>query len=182
GAGMGGSTLALDNILSAAFFFVGKWSPDLVRNRSRDLLRFILCRLYDQGRGKLQGTHLTLAQGTLARKLGLSRQWVGILLARLQQAGWIEFRSLTLEDGMNGATICGIGRQLKRLLVMLAKSGRRKKAVRSVAKSRWHFSPSLEEKDILLYRQKDNELPPGRILARLPLLKAWLQRGTLDSV
>ena len=60
---------------------------ELARNRSRDLLRFVLCRLYDQGRGKLQGTHLTLAQGTLARKLGLSRQWVGILLARLQQAG-----------------------------------------------------------------------------------------------
>jgi hypothetical protein len=179
---MGGSTLALDNILSAAFFFVGKWSPDLARNRSRDLLRFVLCRLYDQGRGKLLGTHLTLAQGTLAQKLGLSRQWVGILLARLQQAGWVEFHAPTLDGGMNGSTILGIGPQLKRLLVMLAKSGRRKTSVKAAAKSAWHFSPSLEEKDLLLRQQKDTEPPPGWILAKIPLLKAWMERGKTDTV
>jgi len=179
---MGGSTVALDNILSAAFFFVGKWSPDLARNRSRDLLRFVLCRLYDQGRGKLQGTHLTLAQGTLANKLGLSRQWVGILLARLQQAGWLDFHAPTLDGGMNGSTILCIGPQFKRLLVMLAKSDRRKIPVRAAAKSRWHFSPSHEEKAFLLRHQKENEPPPERILTRIPLLKAWMERGATAIV
>ena len=36
---------------------------------------------------------ITLAQGALARKLGLSRQWIGILLQRLQEAGWLEYHA-----------------------------------------------------------------------------------------
>jgi hypothetical protein len=174
--------LALDTILSAALYFAGKWQPALKRNQSRELLRFLLCRLYDQGRGELLGTHLTLAQGTLAQKLGLSRQWVGILLARLQRAGWVEFYAPTLDGGMNGSTILGIGPQLKRLLVMLAKSGRRKTSVRAAAKSRWHFSPSQKEKTILFRQQKENAPPPERILTRIPLLKAWMERGTPANV
>jgi hypothetical protein len=85
---MGGSVPALDNILlSASLFFVGKWTPELRRNQSRDLLRFLLCKLYDQSQGKLKTAHVSLAQTILARKLGLSRQWVGILLTRLQKEG-----------------------------------------------------------------------------------------------
>jgi hypothetical protein len=116
---MGGRVLALDVVLSAVFFFAGKWTPALKRNQSRDLLRFLLCRLYDQSRGQLVNGHVTLAQGTLARKLGLSRQWVGILLDRLQGAGWIKYTAPVLDDGMRRSTIFRVGRQLKRLLVML---------------------------------------------------------------
>src|SRR5262245_9318495 len=79
GEGMGGRVLALDVVLSAVFFFAGKWTPALKHNQSRDLLRFLLCRLYDESRGQLVHGQVTLAQGTLARKLGLSRQWVGEL-------------------------------------------------------------------------------------------------------
>src|ERR1043165_3602440 len=129
-----GGVLALDTILSASFHFVIKWSPELDRTKSRDLLRFILCRLYDQSRGQLVNTQLVLAQTTLARKLGLSRQWVGVLIQRLEAAGWIEHYSPVLPDGTNGSTIWRIGRTLKRLLVMLTKSQRGKKPVIRLAK------------------------------------------------
>ena len=32
---------------------------------------------------------LTLAQTTLAHKLGISRQWVGTLVQRLEETGWL---------------------------------------------------------------------------------------------
>src|SRR5712691_7306111 len=139
---MGSRVLALDTILSASLYFAGKWQPEFKRNQSRDLLRFLLCRLYDAGRGQLVGTHLTLAQGTLARKLGLSRQWIGILLARLREAGWVECYAPTLDEGMRGSTIFRAGRQLKRLLLMLLKVKPRKMPTTSAANTRWQFLPT----------------------------------------
>jgi sigma54-dependent transcription regulator len=50
---MGESALALDNILAASQFFVGKWTPTLKRNQSRDLLRHLLCRLHGASKGNL---------------------------------------------------------------------------------------------------------------------------------
>ncbi len=174
---MGHRALALDTILSATQFFVRKWTPDLKRNQSRDLLRFLLCRLYDEGRGKLVGAQLTLAQGTLGKKLGLSRQWVGILLARLQHAGWLEYYAPVLDDGMRGSTIIRAGRQLKRLLIMLMKGKQYKSPVKTAAKSKWQFSPSLEEKRYLLILEQENAPPKPETLAKIPLLKKWLERG-----
>jgi DNA-binding Lrp family transcriptional regulator len=177
GEGMGGRVLALDVVLSAVFFFAGKWTPALKRNQSRDLLRFLLCRLYDQGRGNLGRAQLTLAQGTIAWKLGLSRQWVGELLDRLQDASWIELYAPVLDDGMRGSTIFRVGRQLKRLLVMLLKSKRRKTPARSDANKAWQFSPSKEEKRHLQILEQENTPPKPEILKRIPLLKQWLERG-----
>jgi hypothetical protein len=137
---MGSGVLALDVVLSAVFFFAGKWTPALKRNQSRDLLRFLLCRLCDQSRGQLMVGQITLAQSTLARKLGLSRQWVGELVHRLEAAGWIEHYSPTLPDGTNGSTIFRVGRQLKRLLMMLLKSRKRKTPIKSDANRRWQWS------------------------------------------
>jgi hypothetical protein len=174
---MGGNTLALDQVLSAVFGFVGKWSPELQHNRAPYVLRYLLCRLYDQGRGNLMGSQIVLAQGTIGRKLGLSRQWVGILLARLADAGWLECYSPVLADGMRGSTIFRVGRQLKRLLVMLIKSKTPKRPVTSDAKPRWQFSPSKEEKTLLQTRKKENEMPKPELLARIPLLRTWLERG-----
>jgi Mn-dependent DtxR family transcriptional regulator len=176
-----GHIFALDTILSAASFFVWKWTPELKHNQSRDLLRFLLCRLYDQGRGQLVNAQVTLAQGTLARKLGLSRQWVGTLLDRLQAAGWVEYHAPVLEAGMRGSTIFRIGRQLKRLLVMLSKARPRKSAKKSDAKSRWHFSPTLVEKKILSFLAKENEPPKPHVLSKIPLLGRWLERGRPDQ-
>jgi hypothetical protein len=169
---MNGRVLALDVVLSAVFFFTGKWTPALKGNQSRDLLRFLLCRLYDQSRGDLGRAQLTLAQGTLARKLGLSRQWIGELLARLQEAGWIEYYSPRTPDGLNASTIYRIGRQLKRLLVRLTKS-RQKKSGKSPAKSTWRFFPLFKRKDSFLPTKNPNPA----IFDRIPPLREWLQRG-----
>lgn len=174
---MGSGVVALDSILSASFHFVVKWSPELDRTKSRDLLRFLLCRLYDQGRGQLVNSQLVLAQTTLARKLGLSRQWVGILVQRLENAGWIEHYSPVLPDGTNGSTIFRIGRTLKRLLVMLAKSTRGKTPAKKPAKSTWHFSPASAERNLFSIREKENQPPSPALLAKIPILKTWLERG-----
>ncbi len=169
--------LALDNILSATFFFVGKWTPALKRNQSRDLIRFLLCRLYDESRGNLLQARVSLAQGTLARKLGLSRQWIGILLARLQNAGWIEYAAPTLDNGMKGSTTFRVGRQLKRLLITLLKSRPAKKPMKSAAKSRWQFSPLRQEKEQKKILALEKLPPSPHILQRIPLLRTWLDRG-----
>jgi Mn-dependent DtxR family transcriptional regulator len=169
--------LALDTVLSATFFFVGKWTPDLRRNQSRDLLRFLLCRLYDQSRGQLMEGQLALAQGTLARKLGLSRQWVGTLVQRLEDEGWLEYSSPKLADGTNGSTVWRVGRLLKRLLVMLAKSKRQKNPIPKPAKSTWHFSPLKREKEILSILEKEKARPAPYLVAKIPLLGTWLKRG-----
>jgi hypothetical protein len=173
--------LALDNILSATFFFVGKWSPGLKRNQSRDLLRFLVCRLYDQGRGNLMQSQLTLAQTTLAHKLGLSRQWVGILLERLQAAGWLEYSAPRLTDGMHGSTIFRAGRQLKRMLVQLVKSRAGKTPRKSAAQPRWHFSPSQREKELKRIHEREKQPPSPETLRKIPLLTAWLIRGEADQ-
>jgi hypothetical protein len=178
---MGSGVLALDVVWSAVFFFTGKWTPALKRNQSRDLLRFLLCRLYDQSRGQLTVGQVTLAQSTLARKLGLSRQWVGVLLDRLQQAGWIEYTAPVLDDGMRGSTIFRVGRQLKRLLVMLLKSKRRKTPTKSDANRSWQFSPSPEEKRHLHILAQETTPPTPEVLKRIPLLKQWLERAKLSQ-
>jgi hypothetical protein len=118
-----------------------------------------------------------MAQGTLGRKLGLSRQWVGILLARLQAAGWVEYYAPVLEDGMHGSMVLRIGRQLKRLLVMLTKSHRPKTRTKSDAKPQWHFSPSIEEKKLLLIQEKEHQPPRPALLDKFPLLRTWMNRG-----
>ena len=174
---MSGGTLTLDNILSAAFHFTIKWSSDLQSNKARDLLRFLVSRLYDEGQGQLMNAQITLAQTTLAYKLGMSRQWVGALVQRLEAAGWIEHYSPKLPDGMNGATLFRIGNQFKRLLITLIKSKRGKTPIKVAAKERWHFSPSQQEKKIISILKKNAEPPKPELLTKAPLLKTWLERG-----
>ena len=179
---MGSRVLALDTILSATQCFAGKWQPELKRNQSRDLLRFLICRLYDAGRGQLLGTQLTLAQGTLARKMRLSRQWIGTLLARLQAAGWLECSAPILDVGMRGSTVFRVGRQFKRLLIMLGKAKRRKTPTKSVANTRWQFSPTPTEKKQILIQQKEQQPPSEIIFSKIPLLKLWLGRGEVKEL
>jgi hypothetical protein len=70
-----------------------------------------------------------------------------------------------------------VGRMLKRLLVMLAKSRRGKKQRKDTAVCHWHFSPQRREKEILSIRERENQPPTLEVLARIPMLKQWLQRG-----
>src|SRR5262249_37926058 len=90
--------------------------------------------------------------------------------------GWIEHYSPVLPDGTNGSTIFRIGRQLKRLLVMLSKSRRGKTSAPKPAKSRWRFSPTLIEKQLRSIQEKEKEVDPA-VFRRIPLLEKWLKRG-----
>jgi hypothetical protein len=175
---MRSGVLSLDNILSAVNFFAGKRNPELKGNQSRDLLRYLLCRLFDQGHGCLMGAQITLAQGTLAIRLGLSRQWVGILLNRLQAAGLIEYYAPVLPGGMRASCNFRIGGQLQRILIMLVKSKRGKTHVKSDAKDRWQFSPSSKEEErILKIRERENTPPRQELLDRSPTLNLWWERA-----
>jgi hypothetical protein len=178
---MGGDTLALDSILSATFHFTTKWSSHLQSNKSRDVLRYVVCRLYDAGRGNLMNAELVFAQTSLAKKLGISRQWVGELTHRLAAQGWLTYSSEKLPDGTNGSTIWRIGRMFKRLLVTLAKSKQRKNPTKTVAKCTWHFSPLRREKEIQTILAREKEPPKPEILAKMPLLREWLLRGKTEK-
>jgi hypothetical protein len=171
------TTLSLDTILSAAYHAMVTQAVHLESNKAFTVFRYLLYRLYDQGRGNLINAELTFAQTSLALKLGISRQWVGELSSRLQAEGWIEYHSPQLFDGTNGSTIWRAGRMLKRLLVMLAKSGQRKRPTKSDDKCSWRFSPLSKEREVLKIRAKENEPPKPHMLARFPLLKEWLTRG-----
>jgi hypothetical protein len=73
-------------------------SPTLARGQARDVLAAVLRHLYRASGGQLATAAVTLAQGVLADELQLSRQWLGVLLTRLQDAGWI------VCEGAGGAT------------------------------------------------------------------------------
>jgi len=174
---MRGNVLTLDQIWSATSTFTVRWSAGLESNKAHRVLHYLLCRLYDEGRGQLVNARLTLAQTTLSTKLGISRQWVGALVSRLERAGWIEHVAPKLPDGTNGSSVWRVGRMLKRLLVMLSKSRRGEKRGNPPAKSTWHFSPLKREKEILLLLSNEQELPTPEVIARIPMLKRWLERG-----
>src|SRR5215208_8148440 len=122
---MGSGVLALDSILSATFFFSGKWTPALKRNQSGETLRLILCKLYGANRGSLFHARMRCSHAALADSLDLSREWTCKLIARLREAGWITTEARRLPDGKQEITIFRPGAMLKRLLVMLLKSRQR---------------------------------------------------------
>jgi DNA-binding Lrp family transcriptional regulator len=171
---MGRGSLTLDQIWSATSTFTVRWSAGLESNKAHRVLHYLLCRLYDEGRGHLVNAQITLAQATLARKLGISRQWVGTLINRLAKTGWIEHHSHKLSDGTNSSTIWRVGRTLKRVLVMLSKSRRAEKLINTPAKSRWHFSPlkTVREDFFILKKRKEVEdaLPDAKFYASNPRL------------
>ena len=76
---------------------VRRVSPTLTRGQARDVLAAVLRHLYRASGGQLATAEIILAQGVLAHELQLSRQWLGVLLTRLQDAGWLVF------EGAGGA-------------------------------------------------------------------------------
>ena len=178
---MGRGSLTLDQIWSATSTFTVRWSAGLESNKAHRVLHYLLCRLYDEGRGHLVNAQITLAQATLARKLGISKRWIGMLSRRLADAGWIEYYSSKLDDGTNSSCVWRIGRQLKRLLVILMKSRHHKNLQKDTVKCRYIFSPTKVEKKQFLIQEREKELPRLEVLTRIPMLKRWLERGNETS-
>ena len=116
---MGGSALALDTVLSSLWWALGKWTPQLTRNRSDRLLRLLTLKLHGASRGDLFHARIQASQEDLAHELGLSREWVNKLLARLAAAGWIRTHAPRLPDGRYLPCFIQPGGQLKRLLCVL---------------------------------------------------------------
>lgn len=184
---MGGSMLALDTILSATFHHARKWSEQLVSNQARDLLRFVIIKLYDEGQGNLINATWTQAQTTIANKLGLSTRWIGELTARLEEQGWLVHTSHKLPDGMNSSTIWRAGRQLKRLIVSITKSHlkrekRRAMPQKSVPNRTSYFFPfsSKMKNSFYPHTEKNDDFDPER-LGKIPgigdTLRRWFGNG-----
>jgi hypothetical protein len=119
---MGGSALALDTVLSSLWWALGKWTPELTRNRSDRLLRLLTLKLHGASRGDLFHARIQASQEGLAHELGLSREWVNKLLAKLSAAGWIHSYAPRLPDGQYLPCLIRPGGQMKRLLVILLRS------------------------------------------------------------
>src|SRR3954453_7350476 len=85
-------------------------SPTLTRGQARNVLAAVLRHLYRATGGQLATAELMLSQGVLAHELQLSRQWLGVLLSRLQDAGWVVF-----EGAGGAATRFRAGPQLLRV-------------------------------------------------------------------
>jgi hypothetical protein len=73
-------------------------SPTLGRSQAQYVRAAVLRHLYPASGGHLATAEVSLDQGALAQEVDLSRQWLGVLLTRLQDAGWI------VSEGAGGAT------------------------------------------------------------------------------
>lgn len=119
---MGSGALALDTVLSSLWWALGKWTPALTRNRSDRLLRLLTLKMHGASRGDLFHARIQASQEGLAHELGLSREWVNKLLARLAAAGWIHTYAPRLPDGRYLPCLIRPAGQLKRLLCILLRS------------------------------------------------------------
>ncbi len=182
---MSGRVLALDTILSATLYFAGKWTPELKRNQSRDLLRHLVCRLYGASKGNLFHAQIRASHASLGAELGLSREWTCKLARRLQAAGWLHYRALRLPDGTFEVGRFSVGRTLKRVLCMLR--GYRKPRHRVNTRSSSFPLLQTEREKIFSFARKkqferEHQPPTQATLRKIPILKAWLQRESIDSV
>src|ERR1700754_4758997 len=121
-------SLPLDSIANSATFFLGKWTPHLMRNRSPYLLSHLLSLMYFPSQGNLFHARIRASHEALAASVDLkSREWVCKCIKMLRAAGWIETFAPRLPNGKQEITIFRPGKMLKRLLVMLLKSPQRSK-------------------------------------------------------
>ena len=128
-------TISLDQLISSSFHYLDKWTPEghqLKSNASFDVLRYLLCRLHDEGDGKVLQGHIELAQSTIAGKLGLSRQWINVLVGRLVDSGWLVATSTWTGENMRSSTCFSAGRSLRRLVCQLLGSMRKKPQKKAV--------------------------------------------------
>ncbi len=177
--------ISLDNIISAATFYIGEWTPNdkLKSNAAFDTLRFLLIRLYEAGKGRPLDVNVQLSIGTVASTLGLSRYWTGVLVARLADAGWLETHSSWTDERMKSSTIFRAGRMLKRLMFHLIGARRKQKRHSSDDKYGCQFlrllSPIEEKKKEHAFQEQAEQPLPEQIQLKFPLLRRWMERGAV---
>lgn len=163
--------VSLDTIQSAVFQQVRKQDLALSRTQARDVLAYVVNRLWFQSGGGIQSSRLVLSQSVLGHRLGLSRQWVNTLLTRLDQAGWIARYAPPVPGGQRGPTVIRIGPQLQRVLIAIKKS-----RVKSDVKSTRQLLPKKQDNKYFIIQE-----PTGEQQRKLPLLKTWWERGKQDA-
>ncbi len=127
--------ITLDQIISSSFFYLEKWSPNTINLKSNaafDVLRYLLCRLYEEGNGKPLQAHVELSHSTIGSRLGLSRPWVCEMVGRLVDGGWLVATSTWVGDNMRSSSCFSAGRQLRRLICYLLGSKRKKRHSKGV--------------------------------------------------
>jgi hypothetical protein len=70
-----------------------------------------------------------------------------------------------------------VGNTLRRLLIALTKSHAQKNQQKHAVKSRSQSFPFSVKKYLSYIPQKENETLKPEILAKMPLLEKWLERG-----
>jgi hypothetical protein len=187
------NTLTLDTLENAALDRLVKWTPDLPRSDALlYLLRYLIARLFVAGNGNLSRARFQACQQTLGSRIhgkdkrGISREWTNKLLGRLVEAGWIYRLTIRVSADRNAPCLYGAGRQLKRLYISLLKLYNPKPAanhnrsdspsIRSVNAPSQSL-PSEQEKRLRLIREVEEKLPHPTLLAKIPLLKKWMDRG-----
>jgi len=174
--------LSLDTIISRFTYCLRKWTPSLTRTQAADLVRYLIYLLYNDGKGNLNCAQVIVAQTQLADKFHLSRQWVGRLLARIQEEGWLEYYAPTLPDGTNAPTIYRAGRRLKRMWIALLKSKQRKTPAKQGAHSSGHSFPTKVVRKLLSILESENKEPTPEQKLKMPLLETWMKRKEPDPI
>jgi hypothetical protein len=82
---------------------------------------------------------------------------------------------------MRGSTIFRVGGQLKRLLVMLLKSRKRKTPTKADANRAWQFSPTNVEKRQRTIREKETAPPQPRAATENPTPQSMVGQGKKTS-
>jgi len=189
-----GYGLSLDSICNASYFFALEWTPDTLKgNRSRDVLRLIISKLYGAGQGNLFHAKMRATHQSLADKLLLCREWTSKMIGRLREARWLETFALRLPDGKQDVTLFRPGKMLKRLLLMLFRSRQRPHGSSRVIDpsqiipkhqefaKKPLLSPEERQKKMLSRLEKikasENQPPTAQQMANIPLLEKWLERG-----
>ena len=154
--------IPLDTVIAALTWAIPKWTPKLKRNQSEQLLHTLIRRLYGVNNNLFKAKY-KLSQDALAQDLGLSREWVCKLLARLEAGGWITAYASRLPDGHFTTCTFRIGRKLKRLLYVLGRSNKNgknfnKKGKKNRVNNRSQslpLSPSLKKEETKTREQNE---------------------------
>jgi DNA-binding HxlR family transcriptional regulator len=122
------TNLSLDTICNAFNYhsWQEKWTPAVKTGTTRDVGIAIISLLFGASKGALYHARARCSQAEIGKRCGISREWANDRLGILQANGWVRIHAPRRSNGTQEVSLYTIGRQLKRLLKMLLKSGQRR--------------------------------------------------------